>query len=270
MREKQRAVFLILAVGVLAVALCRESAAAPGSDAAPLRAEAQRFVEAYPGAGLGVQSGPDGLYITVGAASLLFSPWNGCPAVRPDADPGDAPLCAMLAQPYPMGDGGRHPAPGFDPGRVRNEAFLQALYGASAGEVEKSLVPVSFLGETWRFSSRQGAAAALRRVAAILEKAAADDPALAAYILPGGGTYAWRKIKDSPRLSAHSFGICIDLNIEKGLYWLWHPAPDRVAKTRRDYPQAIVDAFESEGFIWGGKWHSFDFMHFEYRPELAR
>jgi hypothetical protein len=25
---------------------------------------------------------------------------------------------------------------------------------------------------------------------------------------------------------------------------------------------------ERFGFIWGGKWHHFDGMHFEYRPEL--
>ena len=29
-----------------------------------------------------------------------------------------------------------------------------------------------------------------------------------------------------------------------------------------------VDAFEAEGFIWGGRWYHFDTMHFEYRPEL--
>ncbi len=33
-------------------------------------------------------------------------------------------------------------------------------------------------------------------------------------------------------------------------------------------PQAVVDAFEAEGFIWGGRWKHYDTMHFEYRPEL--
>ena len=33
-------------------------------------------------------------------------------------------------------------------------------------------------------------------------------------------------------------------------------------------PQAIVDAFEAERFIWGGRWYHYDTMHFEYRPEL--
>ena len=31
----------------------------------------------------------------------------------------------------------------------------------------------------------------------------------------------------------------------------------------------IVRIFEKHGFIWGGKWHHYDTMHFEYRPELV-
>ena len=30
----------------------------------------------------------------------------------------------------------------------------------------------------------------------------------------------------------------------------------------------IQEIFEEEGFVWGGKWHLWDNMHFEYRPEL--
>ncbi|MCC8193680.1 MAG: M15 family metallopeptidase [Deltaproteobacteria bacterium] len=224
---------------------------------------------AYPDAGLSVTHGDDGVYISFGQKGrFLYSPWEGCPGVSP-ADTGDAPLCAVLRQPYPAGAGGRRPDPGFDPGRVRSEAFLKALYGETAADVAKDLAPVRLLGETWKFSARHGAADALRRVAAKLEKAVAADPKLKAYVLPGGGTYAWRTIQGSPHLSAHSFGICIDLNVEKGVYWLWHPDPATVEKIRVGYPQEIVDAFESEGFIWGGKCHSFDFMHFEYRPELV-
>ncbi|MFO8044148.1 MAG: M15 family metallopeptidase, partial [Alkalispirochaeta sp.] len=33
-------------------------------------------------------------------------------------------------------------------------------------------------------------------------------------------------------------------------------------------PQAVIDAFEAEGFVWGGKWLFFDPIHFEYRPEV--
>jgi hypothetical protein len=31
---------------------------------------------------------------------------------------------------------------------------------------------------------------------------------------------------------------------------------------------STMDAFEAEGFIWGGRWYHYDTMHFEYRPEL--
>ena len=33
-------------------------------------------------------------------------------------------------------------------------------------------------------------------------------------------------------------------------------------------PKEVIDAFESEGFIWGGYWTIWDNMHFEYHPEL--
>jgi hypothetical protein len=36
----------------------------------------------------------------------------------------------------------------------------------------------------------------------------------------------------------------------------WHP------------PEQVIEAFEENGFIWGGKWHRFDTVHFEYRPEI--
>jgi len=33
-------------------------------------------------------------------------------------------------------------------------------------------------------------------------------------------------------------------------------------------PWEIILVFEKYGFIWGGKWHHYDTMHFEYRPEF--
>ena len=35
-------------------------------------------------------------------------------------------------------------------------------------------------------------------------------------------------------------------------------------------PKIVRDIFESEGFIWGGKWTVWDTMHFEYHPELIK
>ncbi|WP_240488652.1 M15 family metallopeptidase [Labilithrix luteola] len=51
-------------------------------------------------------------------------------------------------------------------------------------------------------------------------------------------------------------------------YWEWEKKPDGSFTWKNSIPQAIVDAFESERFIWGGRWAHFDTMHFEYRPEL--
>ncbi len=177
-------------------------------------------------------------------------------------------LADTLEQTYPAGAGGRWPAEGFDPGRARCIPLLQALYGDSAEAVRANCDAVDFLGQRAPFNRRFGAADALRRVAARLTQHLAAHPQDRAYVLPLAGTFVWRPVKDTGRLSAHAFGIAIDLNAEKGLYRLWKPSPERLEATRQAYPQAVVDAFEAEGFIWGGKWSAFDFMHFEYRPEL--
>jgi hypothetical protein len=100
-----------------------------------------------------------------------------------------------------------------------------------------------------------------------LEPQVKANPKLLPFLKDIGGTWIWRTIKRSKRLSGHAFGIAIDLNVELSNYWRWtyrgHPM---VWKNK--VPQEIVDAFEAEGFIWGGRWKHFDTMHFEYRPEL--
>ena len=87
---------------------------------------------------------------------------------------------------------------------------------------------------------------------------------------PLGGSVNWRSIAGTSRLSAHSWGIAIDLNARYGAYWRWQksPAPESILNLRRSYPGEIVKIFEAQGFIWGGKWSHYDLMHFEYRPEL--
>jgi hypothetical protein len=87
----------------------------------------------------------------------------------------------------------------------------------------------------------------------------------------------WRNIAASESRSFHSYGAAIDL-LPRSLgglqtYWLWtsQHTPDwwTVPYTRRYHPPAeVIEAFESFGFVWGGKWRFFDTMHFEYRPEV--
>ncbi len=151
--------------------------------------------------------------------------------------------------------------------------------------MKNNLEPVEFFGRTLRFNRCNGAAEALRRVAADLRA----DPEACAYILrladadragrgrgaPVFSTWLWRSIAGTNRLSTHSYGIAIDLNdpLPSGdKYWMW---ADRARVSFPNgslnlawVPWSVVDCFERHGFIWGGKWHHFDTIHFEYRPEF--
>jgi len=77
-------------------------------------------------------------------------------------------------------------------------------------------------------------------------------------------------IAGTTRRSAHGYGIAIDIATTDADYWRWpRVRSDRSPPPWRNrIPQEIVDVFERNGFIWGGKWSHFDTMHFEYRPEL--
>jgi hypothetical protein len=152
-----------------------------------------------------------------------------------------------------------------DPGRQRLEQLFRATYGGTREEVYRHVRYVPFFGTAWPFHER--VAPAVRRVVERLQAAARAEPKLLPYLTEIGGTWIWRPIARSRTLSTHAWGIAIDLNVERSFYWRWTPRGE-APRWRSSTPQAIVDAFEAEGFIWGGRWRHFDTMHFEYRPEL--
>ena len=90
-------------------------------------------------------------------------------------------------------------------------------------------------------------------------------------------SWNWRNIASGGSRSYHAYGAAIDL-LPKSMggletYWLWTSRnnPDwwAVPYSRRFHPpDEVIKAFESFGFIWGGKWRFYDTMHFEYRPEI--
>ena len=91
--------------------------------------------------------------------------------------------------------------------------------------------------------------------------AAGDGPATGRVLPVTGGTFSWRSIAGTHFRSSHSWGIAIDLDTKRADYWRYQTAnPDGPFKWKNRYPQAIVDAFEAEGFIWGGRWYHFDTM----------
>jgi hypothetical protein len=169
----------------------------------------------------------------------------------------------MFRYRYPRGAAGynRTPAKNFDPGRIRYEPLFKKMYGASASQVRRHLTTVDWFGRKVRVTRVNGVADRLRAVARDL----AGDPGLRKYLTPIGGTFKWRHIAGTNRLSVHSFGAAIDINVKHSAYWRWNKGPYRY---RNEIPLKIVKAFERHGFIWGGKWYHYDTMHFEYRPEL--
>ena len=173
----------------------------------------------------------------------------------------------MLSQIYPIGacDDGQPPERNFDPGRIRNDAVFRAIYGATRQAAEANLARVDWFGAKLPFATAGGADAALKSV----ERELSAEPDLKAYLVPSAGTFNWRVVAGTKRLSAHSFGAAIDLNTKYADYWLWSGGkPGNVPRYRNKFPKRIVDVFERHGFIWGGKWYHYDTMHFEYRPEL--
>jgi hypothetical protein len=181
-----------------------------------------------------------------------------------------ADLQEQMEQKYPEGDPASPPARDFEPGRIRNEAFFKKMYGENAEAVRKQLVPVVWLpgstGQRIQFSKVNGANQRLQAVSDELDQLPAD---LKRFVDHPAGTFNWRVIAQERRLSPHSFGIAIDINVATSDYWLWKGGADAVAIPYRNrIPRKIVAIFEKHGFIWGGEWYHFDTMHFEYRPEL--
>jgi peptidoglycan L-alanyl-D-glutamate endopeptidase CwlK len=181
----------------------------------------------------------------------------------------------------------------WDPGRLRAQELLKAVYGDTDTAAKKNLVRVPFLNQTVLFQRNVGAANALAAVGRDLVILAAQDVSVASFLAPflqkkidlRQFTYEWRVVAGTHRLSAHSFGAAIDLLLNNGPeYWLWdemrvHPEKAKQGEIAYKYDHYIpmgaphfnlkvVDVFESHGFVWGAKWNHYDTMHFEYRPEF--
>lgn len=158
-----------------------------------------------------------------------------------------------------------------DAGRIRNDSFFKEIYGKSAAEVQANLTTVTWcptlVNQKIQFSKINGASKALIKVSEELDK----HPEWKKYLSNIGGTFNWRVISGTTRLSAHSFGITIDINTAYSNYWQWDcgcKKEDAVLGYKNRIPMGIVEIFEKHGFIWGGRWKHYDTMHFEYRPEF--
>ena len=172
-----------------------------------------------------------------------------------------------FAYPYPLQSHSKQPFK--DSSRIRDYRLLKTIYGADKAQVKSYLKPLKWVdGTILLFNTQNGAYSALQRVKTRLETLLKENPQWIKYLKNIGGTYHWRTIANTKRLSPHSFGIAIDINVTHSRYWLWDLRHNTFRKDLPVIPNAIIAIFESEGFIWGGRWWHYDTMHFEYRPEI--
>ncbi len=164
-----------------------------------------------------------------------------------------------------------------DPPR-RHPGFLGALLqAADREETESRMVRTEVAGFTVTVHRRL--AEPLARVSDELRGLRQSDPEVAAFLrgLVEMNGYNYRYVEGTRSRSLHSYGVAVDLvpgsYAGRHAYWLWAMSKVKDFWTvpyekRWMVPLPVVEAFEKEGFTWGGKWLFFDTMHFEYRPEL--
>lgn len=159
--------------------------------------------------------------------------------------------------------------------------FFDAVYDSSTREnLEKHISQIRFLGSYLNIHERL--IQPLKKVESRIYEAAENDDEIAEFIrsLKTNSGYYWRVIANTNRKSFHSLGIAVDIQPKsyggKEVYWSWakdrNPAEWMMTPLEKRWmpPQKVVNIFEEEGFIWGGKWSIWDNMHFEYHPELIR
>ncbi|MES2425649.1 MAG: M15 family metallopeptidase [Bacteroidota bacterium] len=232
----------------------------------PVPATAQKLIKSYPDFLAGFS---DNHLLFKDGSKLL---WDDGVKNKSASQLLDKPdLKDMFSQHYKPGKLSGVPDMNFDPGRIRNEAFFEKMYGATQNEVKKNLTEITWcpklIGQKIMVTKINGVDKKLLQISKELD----EHPELKKYLINIGGTFNWRNIKGTNRHSMHSFGMTVDINTDYSDYWQWSckcTNENSAVKYQNRIPQIIVDVFERYGFIWGGKWYHYDTMHFEYRPEL--
>jgi hypothetical protein len=155
----------------------------------------------------------------------------------------------------------------FDPGRSRCYGLLSEVYGTSKMAIQSNLTKVKVAYKNYEFNKSSNASLSLQSVMSELVPLSEKNKNVRRCLLPCSGTYNYRIISGTSRLSPHAYGIAIDLASDKRDYWKWASKEDG-EKRINSYPNELVKIFENNGFVWGGKWSHFDILHFEYRPEI--
>ena len=173
----------------------------------------------------------------------------------------------MMDQPYPLGAVNGAAEKNFDPGRFRVYSLLKEIYGNDKNSVESNLEMASLGYRRFQFNGNNNASLSLERAMKELIPLSQKKGNIAKCLFPSSGTFNYRYISGTNMLSPHSFGIAIDLARDRRDYWKWVSREEGSLRIKK-YPREIVEVFEKNNFVWGGKWSHFDTLHFEYRPEI--
>lgn len=173
----------------------------------------------------------------------------------------------MMEMIYPLEDIKTIMPKNYDPGRIRVYPLLYEVYGSNKKQIEKNLENVKAGYIYCRFNKKNKASYYLKNAMDEITIISKKNMKVNTSVYPTSGTYNYRYISGTKRLSPHSFGIAIDLKRDKRDYWKWVNT-NQGQHRLNEYPREIVKVFEKNYFIWGGKWNHFDILHFEYRPEL--
>jgi hypothetical protein len=170
---------------------------------------------------------------------------------------------------YPLTPWSAQSLPADDPGRFRNSDFFLKMYGdCRRGEVQRKLRSVIWLPKTAPQRLQITTVNGLDRIVEkISDEIEAQPLPIRRAAIHSDGSFVCRTIAGSKQPSMHAFGAAIDLSARLGPYWRWSGLSAR-SRATHGIPQEIIEIFERNGFIWGGKWFHVDSAHFEYRPEL--
>src|SRR5574344_842138 len=157
--------------------------------------------------------------------------------------------------------------------------FYDVIYDCKTqASMETHIARLTFLGK--RVNLHERLTKPLAEVEKKIKETAKTDPEVATFVkkISQEYGYSWRTIRDSSSRSFHSIGLAIDILPvgwnQKNIYWAWRrdidPQNWMLTPLSRRWmpPDKVIEIFEKNGFIWGGKWAIWDDMHFEYHPEL--
>ncbi len=221
---------------------------------------------AYPEAFTGIEKDQEGNVFAVlkSGKKLLYDDKKEKNRWQKSADPD---IQDMLEQLYPLSDITEILPANYNPGCVRIYPLLKEVYGTNKKQIQSNLAKVSIGYKFVEFNSKNNASEALKYVMQELLPLARESHKVYAVLFPSSGSYNYRLIEGTNRLSSHAFGIAIDMNNNKYDYWRY-ATREEGQKRLAAYPKEVVRIFEKCGFVWGGKWGNFDIMHYEYRPEF--